>query len=131
MKEKIKNLNLQSEFYTDEGCYIIEVSNTSSDPGLSIARARVEPGITTKWHRLHGITERYYILEGIGIMEAGNLPMQEVKPGDVILIPPMCRQRITNVGLTDLIFLAICTPRFRPELYEDIDAEEIKGTPYM
>ncbi|OPY88843.1 MAG: glucose-6-phosphate isomerase [Smithella sp. PtaU1.Bin162] len=124
MKEKIKNLNLRNEFYTDEGCYIIEVSNTSSDPGLSIARARVEPGITTKWHRLHGITERYYILEGIGIMEAGNLPMQEVKPGDVILIPPMCRQRITNVGLTDLIFLAICTPRFRPELYEDIDSPE-------
>jgi mannose-6-phosphate isomerase-like protein (cupin superfamily) len=131
MKEKIKNLNLRNEFYTDEGCYITEVSNTPSEADLSIARARVEPGVATKWHRLHGITERYCILEGTGIMEVGNLPMQEVKPGDVVLIPPMCRQRITNIGLTDFIFLAICTPRFRPEFYEDIDAAETQGAPHM
>ena len=46
---------------------------------------------------------------------------QRVGPGDVVLIPPDCRQRIKNVGGTDLLFLAVCTPRFRPEAYEDID----------
>jgi oxalate decarboxylase/phosphoglucose isomerase-like protein (cupin superfamily) len=44
-----------------------------------------------------------------------------VNAGDVVLIPPSCRQRITNIGTGDLIFLAICTPRFRPAAYEDID----------
>jgi hypothetical protein len=39
-----------------------------------------------------------------------------------VLIPP-CRQRITNVGNEDLIFLAICTPQFRDEAYEDIDPD--------
>ena len=43
--------------------------------------------------------------------------------GDVVLIPPSCPQRITNTGSGDLIFLAICTPRFKQDAYEDIDDE--------
>lgn len=121
MKEDIKHLNLNTELYIPEGCYITEVSNSSDDPGLSIARARVEPGVTTRWHRLNGITERYYIIQGKGTMEVGELPPQEVAPGDVVLILPRCRQRITNSGTDDLIFLAICTPRFCSEAYEDIE----------
>lgn len=127
MKEEIKHLNINSEFYTPEGCHIIEASNSPADPGLSIARARVEPGVTTRWHRLHGITERYYVIEGRGIMEVGELPPQEVTAGDVVLIPPRCRQRITNCGTGDLIFLAVCSPRFANDAYEDIDNEVVSG----
>lgn len=121
MKEAIKKQNLDSEFFTDEQCYIIELSNTLDDPDVSIARARVEPGITTRWHRLNGTFERYYIVNGKGIVEVGNIPPQEINAGDVVIIPPMCRQRITNIGSQDLIFLAICTPRFSPDVYEDIE----------
>lgn len=121
MKESIKHFNLNAEFYTEEGCFITEVSNTADDPGLSLARARVAPGVTTRWHRLRGITERYYIIQGKAIVEVGVLPPQEVTAGDVILIPPLCRQRITNIGTNDLIFLAVCTPRFCKDAYEDID----------
>ena len=120
MKETIKQLNLSDEFYTPEGCYITEVSNTPDDPDASIARARVGPGVTTRWHRLKGTAERYYIVKGMGRVEVGKIPPQEVKAGDVVLIPPMCRQRITNIGSEDLIFLAICTPRFSNDVYEDI-----------
>ena len=123
MREVIKHLNLNDEFYTQEGCHITELSNTSDDPGLSIARARVAPGVTTRWHRLCGITERYYIIQGKGIMEVENLPPQEVNAGDVVLIPPLCRQRIINSGMDDLIFLAICTPRFHNDAYEDIEGK--------
>ena len=121
MKETIKRLNLETEYYTAEGCYITELSNTPDDPDVSIARARVEPGITTRWHRLKGTVERYVILEGKGLMEVGNIRSQELKAGDVVLIPPLCRQRITNIGQEDLIVLAICTPRFLDELYEPIE----------
>lgn len=86
-----------------------------------IARARVQPGVTTRWHRLYGITERYIILEGDGLVEIGDLAPQEVRHGDVVLIPPECRQRITNIGSKDLVFLAICTPRYRQDAYEDIE----------
>ena len=88
---------------------------------MSIARARLEPGKTTRWHRLAGTAERYVIVQGRGRVEVGLLPPDEVTVGDVVLIPPMCRQRITNTGADDLIFLAICTPRFSYDAYEDID----------
>jgi len=121
MKEAIKHQNLSNEFYTPEKCYITELSNTPDDPDTSIARARVEPGITTRWHRLTGTIERYYIVTGRGRVEVGKLPPQEVKDGDIVLIPPMCRQRITNIGSEDLVFIAICTPRFSNDVYEDIE----------
>ena len=121
MKAAIKHQNDSNEFYIPEKCYITELSNTPDDPDASIARVRMEPGVTTRWHRLTGTVERYYIINGRGRMEAGELAPQEVKAGDVVLIPPMCRQRITNTGLEDLVFLAICTPRFSNEVYEDIE----------
>lgn len=105
------------EFYTDEGCYITELSNSANDPEVSIARARVEPGITTEWHYLDGTTERYCILSGTGLVEVGELPPSEVTAGDVVIIPPGCRQRITNTGKSELIFLAICSPRFVQQNY--------------
>lgn len=120
MKEAIKKQDLSSEFYTLENCYIAELHNSPDDPEASIARARVEPGQTTRWHRLKGTIERYCILSGTGRVEVGELVPQEVGTGDVVLIPPMCRQRITNIGAEDLVFLAICTPRFTGEAYEDI-----------
>jgi mannose-6-phosphate isomerase-like protein (cupin superfamily) len=121
MKEAIQKQNLKNEFYTAEKCYITELSNTPDDPDVSIARARVEPGVTTRRHRLKGITERYFIISGMGLVEVGEQAPQEVTVDDIVLIPPMCRQRITNTGTDDLIFLAVCTPRFTQDVYEDID----------
>jgi mannose-6-phosphate isomerase-like protein (cupin superfamily) len=121
MKESIKKKGIDDEFYTAEKCHITELCNSVDDPDVSIAKARVEPGITTNWHRLKATSERYCILSGIGVVEIGELPPQEVYCGDVAVIPPMCRQRITNTGTEDLIFLAICSPRFLPGNYEDIE----------
>ena len=121
MKEAVKQQNLNHEFYTSEKCFISELSNSPDDPDVSIARARVQPGVTTRWHRLTGTAERYYIVSGIGRVEVGKLPPQQVTAGDIILIPSMCRQRITNTGENDLVFLAICTPRFSSDVYEDLE----------
>ena len=107
-----------SESWFEEGCYITELLNDPADPAMSIARARVPVGGTTRWHRLAGITERYVILEGRGRVEVGETAPQVVLPGDVVVIPPGMRQRIANTGDTDLVFLALCSPRFMREAYE-------------
>lgn len=109
------------EYFFKEGCYITELHNSEKDPAVSVARARVTPGVTTRWHRLNGITERYIISAGQGLVEVGNEEPKTVGPGDTIIIPPFCRQRITNTGSVDLIFLAVCTPCFREETYEDLE----------
>ena len=114
----------REEYYFAEGCFITELLNTKDDPAVSVARARVEPGRTTRWHSLAGIGERYLLVEGSGRVEIGDQPLCEVGPGDVVLIPAGCRQRITNTGPCDLIFLAICTPRFVASAYRDLEEEE-------
>jgi len=121
MKETIKQKNLKEEFYTSEKCYVTELSNTPKDPDVSIARARVESGVKTRWHRLKGTSERYFIISGIGLVEVGKLLPQEATVGDIVHIPPMCPQRVTNIGTEDLVFLAICSPRFSQDVYEDIE----------
>lgn len=117
----IRRAVASAEYDTVERCAILELSNDPGDPQVSIARARVAPGVTTAWHRLKGTTERYLVLTGRGRVELGEAPPTELGPGDVAVIPAMCRQRITNIGDTDLVFLAICSPRFLPGCYESLE----------
>ena len=123
MKTDIHRYEPGHEYFTHERCYINELVNVAEPESLSVARARVEPGITTQWHQLTGVTERYVIREGRGRVELGDLPSAEVGPGDVVSIPAGVRQRITNIGLDDLVFLCLCTPRFTPDCYRNLEIE--------
>ena len=109
------------EYFFREGCFISELLNMPEDPAVSIARARVEPGCTTRWHSLRNSCERYLIVAGTGRVEVGDDPPRTVYPDDVVQIPPGCRQRIANIGAQDLIFLAVCTPRFEMDAYRDLE----------
>jgi len=117
MMSRVLSSEESAEYETAERCAILELSNDPDDPAVSIARARVAPGVTTAWHKLEGVAERYVILSGVGLVEVGDQAPQETGPQDVVRIPAGLRQRITNSGEEDLVFLAICTPRFRPECY--------------
>ena len=86
------------EFFTPERCFITEVWNTAADKSVSIARARVKPGVTTVPHFLDGIAERYLIFRGKGRIEAGDLENTEVNAGDLIVFPDKHPQSITNTG---------------------------------
>lgn len=110
------------EFFTNERCHILELlNNHDEDKPFSIAKCRVEPGVITAWHRLSETTEYYYILDGSGSMEIGEEEGFEVKKNDIIRIPPNTAQRIQNIGLEDLTFLAICNPPFTDSNYEDLE----------
>jgi mannose-6-phosphate isomerase-like protein (cupin superfamily) len=111
------------EYFFEEGCYILELSNSAEDPELSVARARVPEGVTTRRHRLVGITERYVIQQGQGMVEIGDADAVPVSQGDVVIIAPGESQRIMNSGSGDLVFLALCTPRFVQSAYEDTQAD--------
>lgn len=123
MKALVKSYDAGREYFFAEGCFINELSNSVEDADLSIARARLEPGQTTRWHSLQGIGERYVLLEGSGLVEVEGLPETWVTAGDVVLIPAGARQRIQNTGDEDLVFLALCTPRFVDTAYVDAEDE--------
>ncbi|SMF09058.1 Cupin domain-containing protein [Alteromonadaceae bacterium Bs31] len=111
-KPSIKTYKPESEYFFEEGCFIVELHNSPDDPQVSVARARVSPGETTQWHSLEDTWERYVIQAGIGQVEVGELAVTKVQQGDVVVIPPGVPQRISNCGDEDLVFLAICSPRF-------------------
>ena len=109
-----------AEVFTDERCYILELLNDPRVPETSLALARVDPGITTKWHRV-SVHEWYVIAEGRGRMSVGDAPAFDVGPGDSVSIPPGTPQRIENTGSSALLFHCICQPRFRKEVYESLE----------
>lgn len=117
---------LTDEYYTDERCHIIEILNTAALEDVSVARARVEPGVTTAWHQV-AVRELYYLLSGTGRMELAGREPVAVGVGDIVDIPSGTPQRITNTGAEDLIFICICTPRFRDEVYTDLESPPQSG----
>lgn len=117
MKAGVLSAPAAREFFTPELCWILEVANDEGDERLSVSRARVTPGTTTKWHSLTATDERYLVTSGEGLVEVGDDPPVAVTPGAVVRIPAGQRQRIANTGGTDLVFYCICTPRFVPQCY--------------
>lgn len=109
------------EAYTEERCYISEQLNTPDCPEVSLATCRVEPGVTTQLHQLT-VQERYVVQSGRGMMELDTKQTFAVGPGDCVLIPAGCAQRIKNTGTQDLIFLCVCTPRFEPGHYINLES---------
>lgn len=117
----ISRFNQSTEFETQERCHIVEIHNVETDPDCSIARARIEPGVTTCLHKLTGIIERYVILSGHGeVMVAGEDPVA-VSALDVVVIAEGATQAITNTGTQDLVFICVCTPRYRQERYVHLE----------
>ena len=108
-----------SEFPTRERCAILEAWNTDLDPAVSIARARVAPGVTTELHTVD-VDERYVIVGGAGEVRIDGLASERVAAGDVVVIPAGTAQQVANVLDEDLVFYCICSPRFRRDAYHAV-----------
>lgn len=109
-----------SEFWTEERCYITELLNAAASPETSLAIARVAPGVTTQLHKLVGVSERYVVRKGAGLVEVDGV-VQVLGVGDQAVIPADAAQRISNTGDGDLEFYCVCVPRFRPESYVSLE----------
>ncbi|MGI9248482.1 MAG: cupin domain-containing protein, partial [Woeseiaceae bacterium] len=87
---------------------------------VSLARTRVETGVTTQLHRL-SVFEWYVIETGHGLMRVGDARPFSVGPGDTVAIPKDAAQQITNTGQEDLRFLCVCTPKFSQKCYTSLE----------
>ena len=108
------------EVWTSERCYITELVNDDAWPEFSVARCRVEPGVTTQLHAL-SVHEVYVIQSGTGLMSVGDGAPCAVGPGDAVTIPKQVSQRIRNTGTEDLVFVCVCTPRFSQNCYTSLE----------
>ena len=112
--------DLPREFWTGERCWITELLNRDEFPEVSVARTRVEPGVTTELHSL-SVSEWYVIESGRGLMTVGDAAPREVTAGDVVTIPKHVAQQIENHGDLDLVFLCVCAPRFLQKCYTSLE----------
>ncbi|MBD3232852.1 MAG: cupin domain-containing protein [candidate division Zixibacteria bacterium] len=112
----IRALKDCAEFIAGDKTILRELFHPDKD-GLnvyySLAHATVKPRQASIPHKLKS-TEVYHILQGEGIMHIDE-EEQKVNAGDVIYIPPNGVQFIENTGETDLAFLCIVEPAWRPE----------------
>lgn len=100
-----------------DGCRLRELLHPKNDPieqSFSLAWARLEPGESSRPHRLLRQTEVYHVLAGTGRMHiAGETGM--IGPGDSVHIPAGAEQWVENTGACALEFLAIVGPPWRAE----------------
>lgn len=112
--------DVKPEVYTSERCYIAEILNEARYPEVSVARARVSPGVTTRLHAV-SVFECYVIESGSGRMFVGDESPFDVAPGSVVSIPRDTPQKIENNCNDDLVFSCVCTPRWTPDCYSELE----------
>jgi mannose-6-phosphate isomerase-like protein (cupin superfamily) len=112
----IKSLKRTAGFKAGDASFLRELlhpAKESVDIDYSLAHAVVEPGGKTLPHRLKS-SEVYYVVSGRGLMHVGS-ERAEVEAGQAVYIPPDEIQFIENIGSSDLAFLCIVDPAWRPE----------------
>jgi len=115
----MSNKAIPDEVWTSERCFIAELLNNEQTSEVSVARARVEPGVSTALHSV-SVAEWYVIESGTGLMTMGK-ETRRVAAGDAVAIPRGVAQNIRNDGDCDLIFLCVCAPRFTQECYTSLE----------
>jgi len=54
---------------------------------IRAARVQFEPGDRTAWHT-HPLGQTLHVLSGVGRVQTQGGPVQEIRPGDTVWIPP-------------------------------------------
>lgn len=107
----IRKLAEQAPFTTKDGSTIRSILDQANAPvqKQSLAEATVPAGSATERH-YHKLSEEFYfLLEGRAEMEIEG-EVQEVGPGDAILIPAGAWHQIK--GLEETRFLCCCAPPY-------------------
>ena len=87
--------------------------NTLNGINYSLAQFTLEVGKKSLLHKIKS-SEIYYILEGDAVLKI-NEESYQLKKDDSVYVPPMSEQYIENMGSTNLRFLCIVEPAWKPE----------------
>jgi mannose-6-phosphate isomerase-like protein (cupin superfamily) len=112
----IRDLNICEEIITGDKTILRELLHPAKADlqiSYSLAHATLKPDQSSLPHKLK-TSEVYYILEGKGVMHVDD-ESSEVRFGQAVYIPPNSEQYIENSGDSDLKFLCIVDPAWRPQ----------------
>jgi len=63
------------------------IISTPAPAHLASNRVSFEPGARTNWHT-HPLGQTLYVISGVGRVQAKGGAVHEIRPGDVVWIPP-------------------------------------------
>lgn len=112
----IRDLKTSENFVSGDRAVLRELLHPGKSPlalRYSLAHAFVKPGKKILPHRLK-TSEVYYVLSGSGTMHIDR-ETARVRSGQAVYIPPGSVQFIENTGRSNLAFLCIVDPAWRPE----------------
>jgi len=115
---RLKNLSKCQEIVANDLTVLRELFHPEHDGwpvGYSLAHAVIPAGKRSIRHHLTGSSEVYYLLSGTGRMHIDE-EVQDVGPGDALLIPAGAIQFLENTCDEDLVFLAIVEPAWQPQI---------------
>lgn len=73
---------------------------------LRASRVSFTPGARTNWHQ-HAVGQILYVLSGVGRYQLEGQPVQEIRPGDTVVIPPLSRHWHGAAPDTMMVHLAM------------------------
>lgn len=79
-----------------------------SDAHINVSAAYVtfEPGARSAWHT-HPAGQRLVVTSGVGLVQEWGKPVQEIRPGDVIVCPPGVKHWHGAAAATAMTHLAM------------------------
>lgn len=78
----------------------------TADINASAAYVSFEPGARSAWHT-HPAGQRLLVTSGVGLVQEWGKPIQEIRPGDVVVCPPGVKHWHGAVSSSPMTHLAI------------------------
>ena len=75
-----------TEWFTGD-VRIDPVGQATAPARLLVASVTFEPGARTAWH-VHPLGQTLVVTAGCGLVQSEGGPVQEIRPGDIVLCPP-------------------------------------------
>jgi len=80
---------------------------TQQAPARLVAnRVAFEPGARTAWHS-HPLGQTLYVISGVGRIQTKGGPVREIRPGDVVWIPPEEKHWHGGAPTTGMVHIAM------------------------
>ena len=95
----------QGDWFTGD-VYIDTIATPSDASRIGAALVRFTPGARTAWHT-HPLGQTLVVLSGVGRVQTDGEPVAEIRPGDVVWIPPGERHWHGAAPTTAMTHLAI------------------------
>ena len=107
----IQNASQHQGMSSDHGEVVFELFGAAAggSQAHSLAQIVIPPGKASLKHFHPTVEESYYILSGSARMEI-DAEAAILNPGDSIVILPEQVHRITNIGESNVVLLAVCVP---------------------